>query len=115
MIVIGQDEPAARTEGPSHRPNHSERVSDVLEQVAGVYHVERTPFFISKGKIEGIAGPELDQVAFSGRMSLTSGFLKLAGVALAPRPRGASRKPARRSRTKRSAAPVPVATAEAAV
>ena len=65
MIVIGQDEPATRSEGASHRPNHSERVRNVLEQVAGVHHVKRAPFFISKGEIEGIARPELDQVEFS--------------------------------------------------
>jgi hypothetical protein len=82
MIVIGQDKPATRTQGPSHRPNHSQRVSNVLEQVAGVHHVERTPFFLSKGKIEGVAGPELDQVGFSGHVSLPTCLFELTGVTL---------------------------------
>ena len=65
--------------------DHGQRVGDVLEQKPGVGEVEGTPFLIPKGKIEGVARPELDQSRLRRRrQACLSGLFELAGVALDP-------------------------------
>src|SRR5262249_16740874 len=82
MVVVGEDDPASWANCPSHRTDDCEWVCDVLEQVAGMDDVKRTPFVSVKRKVQGIARPELDRVNLAGGRRLTPGLFELVAVAL---------------------------------
>jgi hypothetical protein len=84
MVVVGEDDSASWANCPSHGADDCAGVCDVLEQVAGMDDVKGTPFFSPKGKIQGIAGSELDRVELAGDRSLPPGLFELFAVALDP-------------------------------
>jgi len=82
MVIVGQDDPASGANRSNHRADHGQRVGNVFEHEPRVRDVKGTPLLISKGKVEGIAMSQLDEILLSLGASLSSRLGKLIGVAL---------------------------------
>jgi len=74
VVVILEDHASAWACRSGHLSDDRLGIGDVLEQEAGVHHVERSPLVCAKRWIKDIAFAELDKARFPGCGCLTEGF-----------------------------------------
>lgn len=84
MVIIGQNDPPSRSNGPNHSTNHAHGVGNMFEQKPCVYQVEGTPFLIAKRKGPGIPFSEVDKILFLVSVGLSACLGDLVGIALDP-------------------------------
>ena len=72
MVVVLQDDPAARAGGAHHRADHGRRVLHVLQDEPCVNHVEGAPLVGGQGKCGGISMAELHQRVLTGLVGLAA-------------------------------------------
>jgi hypothetical protein len=74
VVVILEDNPSSWACCSGHLSDDRRGIGDVLEQEAGVHHVERSPLVCAKGWIQDISFSELGEVDFPVCRRLAEGL-----------------------------------------